>query len=380
MKPQFLKLLLGLTLVLLISNSTLAQRKTKFERLMDWGYNIIEGDSAKPRKSVLVLLPIWGVSPETGWQLGLSSGYLLKFSHDATTRPSIIRLNWQITEKKQFSIRPSVDLFLKGNKYNIKGQFVYNKFNENFWGIGNQTQAEDKEQNKFQQYKLNFRFLKQFLKGVYIGPQIQYEKLFDLQLPNNSMFSNKGIAGLDGFETFGLGMVCVYDNRDHVFYTKKGAYIELSSIWNNSSLAGQYNQTNYFLDFRKFKTLWKENVLAVQAVGLVNIGTTPYRQLGTIGNDVFMRGYYNGRFRDQHMFATQIELRKTVWGPFGMVFFGGAGNVGNNAEDLFTSIKPNYGLGIRGVVVRKEHINFRIDMGFGSKGIKGLYLTMAEAF
>jgi hypothetical protein len=347
---------------------------------MDWGYKIMEGDSAKPRKAVLVLLPIWGVSPETGWQLGISAGYLLKFSQDSLTRPSIVRLNWQFTEKKQLSIRPSVDLFLKGNKYNIKGQFVYNKFNENFWGIGNNALKDDKELNNFQQYKLNFRFLKQFFKGVYFGPQIQYEKLFNLEFQENSKFLNKGIAGLDGFETLGLGMVCVYDNRDHVFYTKKGVYLEISSIWNSKSIGGQFNHSNYFIDLRKFKTLWKDNVLAFQAVGAINIGTTPYRQLGTIGNEAYMRGYYNGRFRDQHMFATQAELRKTVWGPFGMVVFAGLGNVGNNPEDLFSSVKPNYGLGIRGVVLRKEHVNFRIDLGFGSKRINGLYLTMAEAF
>lgn len=340
----------------------------------------MEGDSAKPRKSVLVLLPIWGVSPETGWQLGISAGYLLKFSQDSLTRPSIVRLNWQFTEMKQLSIRPSIDLFLKGNKYNIKGQFVYNKFNENFWGIGNRTNRDQKEQNNFKQYKFNFRLLRQFFKGVYIGPQVQYEKLFDLQLEENSMFLNKGIAGLNGFETLGFGLVCVYDNRDKVFYTKRGFYVEVSSIWNNQDIGGKFNHSNYLLDARKFLTLWKDNVLALQMVGSANIGTTPYRQLGIIGSEVYMRGYYNGRFRDQHMFAAQAELRKTVWGPFGMVFFAGMGNVGNNPEDLFSYIKPNCGLGLRGVVVRKEHINFRIDMGFGEKGIKGLYLTMAEAF
>ena len=380
MKPQFVKSILGLSFFLLFTFHVSAQEKSRFERLMDWGYKIMEGDSAKPRKAVLVLLPIWGVSPETGWQLGISAGYLLKFSQDSLTRPSIVRLNWLFTEKKQLSIRPSVDLFLKGNKYNIKGQFVYNKFNENFWGIGNNALKDDKELNNFQQYKLNFRFLKQFFKGVYFGPQIQYEKLFNLEFQENSKFLNKGIAGLDGFETLGLGMVCVYDNRDHVFYTKKGVYLEISSIWNSKSIGGQFNHSNYFIDLRKFKTLWKDNVLAFQAVGAINIGTTPYRQLGTIGNEAYMRGYYNGRFRDQHMFATQAELRKTVWGPFGMVVFAGLGNVGNNPEDLFSSVKPNYGLGIRGVVLRKEHVNLRIDLGFGSKRINGLYLTMAEAF
>jgi len=73
-------------------------------------------------------------------------------------------------------------------------------------------------------------------------------------------------------------------------------------------------------------------------------------------------------------------LRTVIWGPLGAVFFGGFGNVGNTISNLTSSMKPNYGIGIRGVLLRKDHINFRIDWGFGEGKNKGLYLSLHEAF
>ncbi len=371
------KLALSFFLIALLGFTTKAQ-PSKLERCINWGYKILEGDTAKHKKNFLILLPIWGVSPETGWQLGLSSGFVMRLSHDSITRPSLARLNWQFTEYKQLSIRPTIDLFFKQNKYYLKGQFVYNDFNEYFWGIGNTTPDDDKEQNEFKQTKLNLRILKQFVKGLYAGPQLQHEKLYNMSL--GPKYINQNIPGLNGFESFGLGLVLVYDNRDEIFYSKKGSYIEISSLWQNKNFAGQYSFDNYFIDARHFKQLWKDNVLAFQLLANFNNGDIPYRQLATLGNENYMRGYYNGRYRDKHLFSFQTELRTTIWGPLGAVFFGGMGNVGNSIADLSTHIKPNYGLGIRGVLLRKDHINFRIDWGFGEEKNKGLYLTLHEAF
>lgn len=351
---------------------------SKLERIINWGYKILEGDTAKHKKHFLILLPIWGVSPETGWQLGLSSGFVMRLANDSITRPSLARLNWQFTEFKQLSIRPTIDLFLKQNRYNLKGQFVFNNFNEKFWGIGNQT-IDTPVLVQFKQMKLNLRLLRQHIKGWYAGPQMQYEKLYNMTL--DPKYLQQNIEGLHGFESFGLGLVVVYDNRDEIFYSKRGSYLEVASLWQNKSIAGQYNYDNYFIDARHFKQLYKNNVVAFQFLANFNNGSVPFRQLATIGNENYMRGYYNGRYRDKHLFSFQTELRTQIWGPLGAVFFGGMGNVGNSISNLTSHIKPNYGLGIRGVILRKDHINFRIDWGFGEGNNKGgLYLTLHEAF
>jgi outer membrane protein assembly factor BamA len=355
-----------------------AQEKGKLEVFVDRIYRIIEGDSAAPKKQYYFALPIWGIAPETGWKLGLSLGTLFRVSKDTITRPSLIRLNTQYTQYKQFSFRPTADIFFKHNEYNLKAQFIYNNFNEKYWGIGNQTD-NNPEWYDFKLNRFNARFTKQIYPNWFLGPQVQFEKLYDLKFSDTSSAPKSGVTGINGYESLGLGLALAFDNRSHIYYPKEGVYLEISSYayrpaWSASSF------TNLTIDLRKYHALWKDNVLAGQLYSNLNWGNVPYRQMGTMGNEMIMRGYYNGRYREHHMLAFQVELRKTIWGPLGMTFFGGGGNVGEDAKDLFSTFKPNYGFGFRAMAVRKEHINMRLDLGFGEKGIKGLYFTMSEAF
>ncbi|MDP1728181.1 MAG: BamA/TamA family outer membrane protein [Bacteroidota bacterium] len=364
-----------------IAHQAIAQEKGKLLRLIDKTYSLIEGDSAKPRKSYLFVLPIWGVSPETGWRLGLSFGFLYKAKQDGFTRPSLLRLNTQFTQNKQFSIRPTIDLFFAENKYNLKAEFVYNKFNEYYWGIGNLQTDTTKELYNFKQNRFNIKLTRQFVKNLYLGAQLKYDKLYQIDFDNPASITQlSGVSGINGFQVLGLGFAITYDNRDNIYYPLKGSYIDLSNLTFQKVLGSKQAFDNYTLDARHFVCLWKQNVLAAQVFGNFNFGDVPYRQMGTMGNDMIMRGYYNGRYRDHHLVAFQVELRKTIWGPVGMTVFGGGGNVGANSKDLFSRIKPNYGLGLRCLVIRKEHVNIRIDLGLGEKNIKGLYFTMAEAF
>lgn len=352
----------------------------KIQQLLNRYYKLVEGDSAKPKKSVLFVLPLWDVTPETGIKLGFSLGYIFRMGPAETTRPSLLRLNSSYTQNRQFNIRPSVDIFFKENTYNLKAQYVYNDFNEYYWGIGSQTLDTAKEAYDFQQHKINLRFTKQVVKNVYAGAQLAYERLNHIHFKEGSPSPSSSVEGINGYNILGAGFCFAYDNRNNIYYPSKGAYLELSNYFYFPSGLSQQKFQNITLDMRKFFPLWKENILAVQGFSSLNFGNVPYRQMGVMGNEMIMRGYYNGRFRDQHFAALQAELRKTIWGPIGMVFFGGFGNVAMQTSNLLQQVKPNYGFGFRFNALRKEHINVRMDFGFGENKIKGFYFTMSDAF
>ncbi len=357
-----------------------AQQKNQLEKLLDRGYRIFEGDSVHPKNKYLFVLPIWGISPETGWQLGLTAGYIFKVKQDSITRPSFLRLNTLFTQYHQLCVLPSADIFFAKNKYNLKAEFIYNDFNEKYWGIGNKVLDSAKENYDFKMHRLNAKLMRQFIKNAYAGVQFQYDRLFQLEYGSASITTNSGVVGIRGYSVFGLGLALAYDNRDNIYYPLNGTYIELSNFYYSKILGSTNEFENVVIDARKFVQLWNQNVLAMQVYGNFNFGDIPYRLMGTMGNEMIMRGYYRGRYRDNMMSAVQVELRKTIWGPLGFTVFGGAGNVGKNSKDLFSSPKANYGFGLRFIAVRKEHINFRMDMGFGEGNIRGLYFTMAEAF
>jgi outer membrane protein assembly factor BamA len=348
--------------------------------MLDKVYDKIEGDSAKPKKNSFFALPIWGVYPETGWQLGISLVYLYRNKNDANTRPSLIRLNAQTTELNQYSIRPFIDIFTKQNKYNIRASYNYKKYNEYYWGIGNETPNSNKSLYDFSQNKLQLRVTKQVFKGIYLGLQLEQNLTNGFNFKGDSLFEKKELVGKNGSFTSGLGLVVSFDTRNQIYFPTKGHFIDITTLFNHQVLASDFNFNNITIDARKYVKLWKENILAIQGFANLNEGNIPFKQLAIIGSESYMRGYYNGRFRDNHSMAFQAELRKKIWGPISLTFFGGFGNVANQTSLLFNNIKPNYGIGFRAIAIRRDHVNIRIDYGRGENGIQGFYFTMNEAF
>ena len=90
-----------------------------------------------------------------------------------------------------------------------------------------------------------------------------------------------------------------------------------------------------------------------------------------------MRGYYEGRYRDRHYMAAQVELRQHIWHRIGAVVWVGAGNVFHDRHS-FKHILPNYGIGYRWEF--KKRVNVRLDVGFGKPGQYSFMFNINEAF
>lgn len=358
-----------------------AQKKNFVVRTMDWGYKIVQGDSANPKKRYYFIVPIVSYKPETRWMLGLSvAHYFRAKKDDPLTRPSVVRVNFTYTQNNQWSVRPQFEVFTADNKYNLRGAFQYTKFIENYWGIGNTASESSKELYSFNQYKASAKVTRLISKGVYAGLQLNYERMYNVGNIENSPMKSSGVNGVSGYESLGAGPVVTFDTRDHIYFPRKGHFIDISSAIYHKAVGSSSNFTNLTIDARKYIDLWKEDVLAFQLYGNFNDGTVPYRLMGTMGSESYMRGYYFGRYRDHHLLAAQAELRKHIWGPLGFAVFGGAGNVGRSVADLSSRVKPMYGLGLRFMAIPREKINMRIDYGRGLNGIEGIYLTLNEAF
>lgn len=364
-----------------IANNLFAQQKNFANRTIDWSYKIVQGDSAHPKKKYYFPVPIVAYRPETRWILGLSLTHLFRTKDgDSTTRPSTARLNFTYTQNNQSSFRPFFDVFTKQNKFNFKGTYLYTDFAEYFWGIGINSPSQNRETYHFRLSKLNLKGAKQFKKNLYAGVQFNMEQMFKMSYEDGSKLEVSGINGYRGSFSSGAGFTVYYDDRNNIYFPTKGQFIEVSNCFYNDLFGSNYNFVNITLDARKYIRLWKENVLATQLFMNTNSGNIPFRLLGTLGSDSYMRGYYNGRYRDNNAMAFQTEFRKHVWGPVGIVLFGGFGTVSPQINTLLSNIKPNYGAGLRIMAIPREKMNIRADYGFGVDGNQAFYLTMSEAF
>jgi outer membrane protein assembly factor BamA len=373
----------GLLLLLLCHNAGAQVRKPFIPRTLDRIYAIVQGDSAKPYKKYYFAVPIISYKPETRWIFGITMGHIFRTRiGDSITRPSIIRMNVSYSQENQFSFRPYIDLFTRGNRFNIRAIYTYTDFAEYYWGIGLNTSSSVKELYDFRMQKLNIKAAYRFLPGWYGGIQYSYERMYDVHIPSGGLLETARVWGSTGYAAAGPGFTLYYDDRDHVYSPLNGHMIEVSGTvyFRTDGIHTPRSFQNFTLDARKYVQLWKENVLASQVYFNLNDGRPPFRMLGTLGSDVFMRGYYNGRYRENHAMAFQAELRKTIWGPIGCVFFAGGGSVSLRPSQLFDQILPNYGVGIRVKAIPRERMNIRADVGFGSKGNQAFYVTLNEAF
>ena len=121
--------------------------------------------------------------------------------------------------------------------------------------------------------------------------------------------------------------------------------------------------------------------MALQGRGIFNSGFVPFRELAYSGGHRYMRGIYEGRFRDNYMVLGQTEFRLHFLKRHGMVLFGSMGQVA--PEFNFFGLERNKyagGLGYRFMLNTKEKINIRVDYAWGSGGSSGLYFAIGEAF
>jgi hypothetical protein len=102
--------------------------------------------------------------------------------------------------------------------------------------------------------------------------------------------------------------------------------------------------------------------------------------MSLLGGGKRMRGYYEGRYRDQNVGLLQSELRLDVYKRLGAVVFGSVGVLGSD-ESLLRLHEPKgaYGAGLRFSLTKRDRLNLRVDYGLARQS-SGFYLTVGEAF
>jgi hypothetical protein len=135
------------------------------------------------------------------------------------------------------------------------------------------------------------------------------------------------------------------------------------------------------LDLRNYFAVAPDKVIATNLYMSVAGGDTPFYKLPGLGGQNRMRGYYEGRFRDDFYATLQAEYRQYFWWRLGFVVFGGLGQVAPEVIKFNSNeFKYSFGAGLRLLFNKTEKVNLRVDLGFGDNGDSGIYFGLEEAF
>ena len=89
-----------------------------------------------------------------------------------------------------------------------------------------------------------------------------------------------------------------------------------------------------------------------------------------------MRGFFEGRFRDNHAMVHQAEYRLPLHRNLGIVFFGHTGQVAQQAADFgWNRFKYGGGFGFR-YKLNQEGLNIRLDFAIGDQ--RAFYFGLNE--
>ncbi len=345
-------------------------------------YSQVKADKSK--RLHYLFIPIIFNTPETGISFGLTNSIFFKTTSlkDTSIRMSAIQTIGFFTTKKQNVQAVDASIYFPKEKYILLVQFSHSYFPDKFWGIGASTPDSNLERYAFEQFFINPHLKRKISKHLFFGSMYEFQRVYNIYYEEGGEFEASNFYGKTNHTVSGAGLSIAFDTRSHAFWPEKGVFLQsFFTGFKKELFLSDYNFGKLVTDLRYFRKIYKKQVLAFQFYNYKTFGQTPLRQLAEFGGSNNMRGFYQGRYRENNMFSFITEYRAVIKGRFGAVLFGGMGNVYNNFSDLVQNdLKVSFGGGLRFALLKKEKLNIRLDFGYANKNNMGLYFTVGECF
>lgn len=341
------------------------------------------GQKDTTKTTSFAIYPAFGYQPETKAQLGTIAIWIFTKNADKGTgfaRPTSVSPFLLYTLKGQVITAIDTDIFFR-NGMNLTAVARYFNFPDNYYGIGNDNEPDDIEDytNNFTQ--VQGQLYRPLNSKVFIGATFDLQRNWIRDIDSEGRLINDNIAGTNGGFMLGLGPSFKYDSRDNTIYPAKGIFASSEILVVH---LGDYQFTNYNIEFRKFVTVKNaKNILGFHFSSRMTSGNNvPFYKLPQLGGDERLRGIENASlYRDKQAVFLQTEYRRDLFWRFGFVAFAGIGDVANRVRDLSVSeFKYVAGFGGRFAAVKGERLNIRVDMGFAKGGQKAIYIGLREVF
>ena len=178
-------------------------------------------------KAMFTGFPVLYYTPETRLAAGLTGMSLFNFKTDTSGSPkSALSILAVYTQNKQWLLSIPFNLFIKNRSYLVYGEATYNRFNYNFYGVGNQVPTNFSERYGVEFPRLRFSCLRKIRPHFYAGIRYAFDRYRLFNLDSAGLLYKGTIPGATGGTVSGLGAVMMWDKRDNIFYPSKGYWAE----------------------------------------------------------------------------------------------------------------------------------------------------------
>jgi hypothetical protein len=337
----------------------------------------------KPKRGSWVFAPIPINSPAFGAGIIIGVGYIFKLDkEDTVSPPSTIGAAGAFTNNGSRGLVVAGRLYFDENKYQTSIAIGGGKANYDYYGIGRLPNQQPTAVSIEQKGRFFFaEFMRNFGWNTFVGARYQY-RVLTAALGDRTTPGGFEIPPIDlKSTTAAIGFHIQRDTRDSTFYPRRGSLLDFKGDFFAKALGSNRNYQTYGLSYNGFRSLGKSQVLAYRASLCSVSDSAPFFDLCFYGARSDIRGYTAGEFQNRRMFAAQAEFRQEL--PFwrlGVVGFAGFGGIARRWNELRSDqLLPGAGVGLRFKLDKENHINYRIDLGFGRAG-HTLTFSVTEAF
>lgn len=352
------------------------KRKGFFNKII--GYFADANTNKKKKKFDFSIIGGPHYSSDVKVGLGIvASGLYRMDANDSIMPPSNVSIFGDISTTGFYMLGVRGNNLFPKDRFRIDYTMYTFSFPSAFWGIGYQSADNDANISSYkrQQFQMKAAFMFKITPQFYIGPSAGFDFVAGHDIDPTMINHEDEIT-----RSWSIGGVVVYDSRDNLTSAYKGIYAKLEQRFTTAFHGKKNSFFNTTVTFDMYHQLWRNSVLAFDAHGEFNYGNhTPWTMLAKMGGSYRMRGYYEGRYRDNNMIEIQLELRQRIWRRIGATAWVGAGNVFKDSGNFrWQNTLPNYGLGLRWEF--KNRVNVRLDYGFGKNGQGAFLFQINEAF
>jgi hypothetical protein len=337
------------------------------------------GDSLGRRR--IQPLPALGSAPETGLQFGATVLAVWEPPAAARARPASLTAAAVRTAKAQTRIGVNGEYWTRNNDRRIAGSLQWQQFPLPFFGIGDGAPATAQETFTPRGIEGTATLQQRIAPVWFVSAGVRH---FSQRITFDTIgvLRARALVGTAGGAITEWSAGVQRDTRDNVFAPHHGHWVQLSHARSVRGLLSDYTYGTTRLDARSYTGLPHGQVLAVQVQTTLIDGAAPFDQLALVGNSDILRGYARGRYRDNAVYAAQVEYRSPFWHRVGGVAFVGAGGLGTGIGAIVDETRwlPTYGAGVRVQIDPRQRTGIRADYGRGLAGNSGLYIGFNQAF
>lgn len=322
-------------------------------------------------------------TPETGFAAGALGLITWNWKTDSLhARKSSATLGFAYTTRKQILFYLPFSLFLKNDNYRLNGELGFYEYVYFYFGRGNSIGSFEEKREMFDISFPRFRItaLKKLKPSLFLGFRYAFDAYYDLQVEPGGLLDQDRPTGYATGINSGFGPALLFDTRSNVFYPRKGMLLDINSTIDLGNFVSKYRYSRLQVDWVYFFAPFKKSVVGFHANYQQNTGEVPFYQMSLLGGSKRLRGQFEGEFRDHFAWQSQVEWRQEVFKNWGIAAFVGVGWIAPNWQSLqFKNQKIGSGVGLRYKLNKKDHVNIRLDVGFGG-GKFYPYVTIGESF